>query len=272
MADRAAAGGADSGIRLDPVTRDVKLPPAFRLVVLDEVDSTNDEARRLAEGGAEEGTLVWGLSQRKGRGRHGRDWASPEGNLYLSLLLRPDCPPREAAQLSFVAAMALTGALTVLVAPHSQIDFKWPNDVLLNGGKVAGILLEASTTGADALDWLIVGMGVNVASAPDGATFPATSLRAEGCGEVTPGEVLEGFARHFQVRANIWVEDGFAPIREEVMRYAKGVGEAITVTLGEETIEGIFADIDETGALIVEMGDGSLRTVHTGDVFFGGAA
>ena len=254
------------------MTRDVQLPPAFRLVVLDEVDSTNDEARRLAEGGAEEGTLVWGLSQRKGRGRHGRDWASPEGNLYLSLLLRPDCPPREAAQLSFVAAMALTGALNMLVAPHSQIDFKWPNDVLLNGAKVAGILLEASTTGPDALDWLIVGMGVNVANAPEGATFPATALRAEGCDEVTPVEVLEGFARHFQTRANTWVEGGFAPIREEVMRYAKGVGEAITVTLDDETIEGIFADIDETGALIVEMGDGSLRTVHTGDVFFGGAA
>ncbi len=156
------------------MTRDVQLPPASKLVALDEVDSTNDEARRLAEGGAEEGTLVWGLSQRKGRGRHGRDWASPEGNLYLSLLLRPDCPPREAAQLSFVAAMALTGALNVLVAPHSRIDFKWPNDVLLNGSKVAGILLEASTTGADALDWLIVGTGVNVARAPDGSAFPST--------------------------------------------------------------------------------------------------
>ena len=272
MADRAAAGGAGSGIRLDAVTRDVQLPPAYRLVVLDEVDSTNDEARRLAEGGAEEGTLVWGLSQRMGRGRRGRDWASPEGNLYISLLLRPDCPPGEAAQLSFVAAMALTGALNMLVAPHSQIDFKWPNDVLLNGRKVAGILLEASTTGPDALDWLIVGMGVNVASAPDDPNIPATALRAEGCGEVTPGEVLEGFARHFQTRANTWVEGGFAPIREEVMRYAKGVGEAITVTLDDEEIEGIFADIDETGALIVEMVDGSLRTVHTGDVFFGGAA
>ena len=272
MADRAAAGGADSGIRLDAVTGGVQLPPAFRLVALDEVDSTNDEARRLAEAGAEEGTLVWGLSQRKGRGRRGRDWASPEGNLYLSLLLRPDCPPREAAQLSFVAAMALTGALTMVVAPHSQLDFKWPNDVLLNGAKVAGILLEASTTGPDTLDWLIVGMGVNIASAPDGATYPATALRAEGCGAVTPGEVLEGFARHFQTRVSRWVEDGFAPIRDEVMRYAKGVGEAITVELDGETIEGIFADIDESGALLVELVDGSLRTVHTGDVFFGGAA
>ncbi len=253
------------------MTRDVQLPPAYKLVALDEVDSTNDEARRLAEEGAEEGTLVWGLSQRKGRGRRDRDWASPEGNLYLSLLLRPDCPPREAAQLSFVAAMALAGALTMLAPPHSRIDFKWPNDVLLNERKVAGILLEASTTGPNALDWLIVGMGVNVASAPDDPAFPATSLRAEGCGEVTPGEVLEGFARHFLTRVSSWVEDGFAPLREEVMRYAKGVGEEITVKLGDEAIEGIFADIDATGALIVELVDGSLRTVHAGDVFFGSA-
>ena len=253
------------------MTRDVQLPPVYKLVTLDEVDSTNDEARRLAEKGAEEGTLVWGLSQRKGRGRRGRDWVSPEGNLYLSLLLRPDCPPREAAQLSFVAAMALAGGLTMLVPPHSRIDFKWPNDVLLNERKVAGILLEASTTGPDALDWLIVGMGVNVASAPDDPNFPATSLRAEGCGEVTPGEVLEGFARHFLARVGSWIEDGFAPLREEVMRYAKGVGEEITVKLGDEAIEGIFADIDETGALIVELVDGSLRTVHAGDVFFGSA-
>jgi BirA family biotin operon repressor/biotin-[acetyl-CoA-carboxylase] ligase len=271
MANRAAAGGAGSGIRLDAVTRDVQLPPAFTLVALDEVDSTNDEARRLAEGGAEEGTLVWALSQRKGRGRRGRDWVSPEGNLYLSLLLRPDCSPREAAQLSFVAAMALTGALNILVAPHSRLDFKWPNDVLLNESKVAGILLEASTTGPDSLDWLIIGMGVNVASAPDGTSYPATALRAEGSGEVTPGEVLEGFARHFQTRVNAWVDGGFAPIREEVMRYAKGIGETITVKLDDETIDGIFADIDETGALIVELVDGSLRTIHTGDVFFGNA-
>lgn len=246
-----------------------RLPPAYRLVARDEVDSTNDEAKRLAADGAEDGTLVWAQAQRKGRGRRGASFASPPGNLYLSLVLRPECAPLEAAQLSFVAALGVAGGLGTLVPPLSEIAFKWPNDVLLNERKVAGILLESSTTARERLDWLIVGVGVNLVSAPDDVPFPATSLRAEGCGNVPPAAALESFAGHFFTWVNRWLDDGFAPVREAWLRSAKGKGETIEVRLDDDSFAGRFVDIDATGALVVETADGATRTVTVGDVFFG---
>lgn len=247
------------------------LPPAYSLVALDEVDSTNDEARRLAEAGADDGTLVWAQVQREGRGRRGSAWVSPKGNLYLSLVLRPECAAAEAVQLSFVAALAVADALSGLVPPMSEIRFKWPNDVLLNRQKVAGILIESSTTAPGRLDWLVVGIGVNVAAAPDDVSPPATSLRGEGCDSVTVVEVLEAFSRRFFVWVNRWLDDGFAPVRKAWLQQAGGKGEAVTVNLPDESFTGRFADIDGRGALIVELADGARRVVTAGEVFLGGA-
>jgi BirA family biotin operon repressor/biotin-[acetyl-CoA-carboxylase] ligase len=237
-------------------------------VALDVVDSTNDEARKLADEGAEDGTLVWAREQRKGRGRRGREWHSPRGNLYLSLVLRPECPPWEAAQLSFVAGLGIVGALSSVALPLSEITLKWPNDVLLNGRKVAGILLESATTGHDRLDWLVVGVGVNLTAAPDDTEFPATSLRAEQC-IVDERVVLEAFGRHFLSWVNRWLDDGFAPVRKEWLRRAAGVGEDITVNLERESLAGTFVDIDDTGALVLELDGGEGRTIAAGDVYFG---
>ncbi len=246
-----------------------QLPPAYRLVVLDEVDSTNDEAKRLVEAGAEEGTLVWARAQRRGRGRRGQNWVSPPGNLYFSLVLHPECPPLQAAQLSFVAALALAEGLGPLVPPHSQITFKWPNDVLFNKKKVAGILLESSTAESGRVDWLVLGLGVNVASSPADTAFPATSLHEEGSGPVAVVEVLENFSRHQLTQINRCRDDGFAPIREKWLRRAAGVGEEVTVVLESETLTGEFVGIDETGALVVGLAGGERRTVTSSDVFFG---
>ncbi len=118
-----------------------KLPPAYQLVALERVASTNDEALRLAAEGAEDGTLVWAREQTGGRGRQGRVWSSPPGNLYFSLVLRPDCAPAEAAQLGFVAGVALGEAIGSVAPPLIDVNYKWPNDLLLNGRKAAGILL-----------------------------------------------------------------------------------------------------------------------------------
>ena len=153
------------------------LPPAYRLVALDSVASTNDEAKRLARDGAEDGTLVWAREQASGRGRGGRNWASPRGNLYLSLVLRPECPASRAAELGFVAAVALGAALASLVPPLCPINYKWPNDVLLGERKVAGILIETesglqSQPGAP-LEWMVLGLGVNVQHYPEDTEFLA---------------------------------------------------------------------------------------------------
>lgn len=245
-----------------------KLPPAYRLVELDSVDSTMDEARRRAEEGAEDGTLVWAKEQVKGRGRQGRGWASPRGNLYLSLVLRPECSPAAAAQLSFLAAVALGEAVGTVAPPMVEVTFKWPNDVLFNNRKGAGILLESKSTPEGMIDYVILGMGVNVQCHPEDAAFPATSLRFEGCPPtLSEVELLEAFARSFLSRANTWIEEGFEPIRRAWLAHATSLGKEIEVRLPKETLTGTFEALDENGVLQLRLADGSLRQIAAGDVY-----
>jgi len=246
------------------------LPPAFGLVALDSVDSTNEEAKRRARGGAPDKTLICAGMQTAGRGRGGRSWVSPPGNLYLSLVLRPACPPRRAAELGFVAAVALEAALQDIAA-DLPVTFKWPNDVLLHGRKLAGILIEADSHGADALDWLVLGVGVNVASHPAGTAVPATSLTAEGLAGIAVETVRDAFAGRFLAAMQDWQRQGFGPIRERWRERAAGIGSVITVRLPNATLRGTFVDLDADGALLLapETNDGSVQRITAGDVFFG---
>ncbi len=244
-----------------------RLPAGYSLVVLETVTSTNDEAKRLAAEGAEDGTLVWAREQTAGRGRRGNVWASPPGNLYASLVLRPEAPPAEAAQLGLVAALAIGGALGTLVQPMTELRYKWPNDVLLNELKVAGILMESATTSAGDLDWLVLGFGVNLETFPAETDFPATSLKALGCDQIDAGNVLQLVCRRFLTEVNRWLDRGFAPTRKAWLHYAYRLGEEIEVRLENETLTGRFADLDAGGALVLESGDGERRLVAYGDVF-----
>jgi BirA family biotin operon repressor/biotin-[acetyl-CoA-carboxylase] ligase len=243
-----------------------RLPPAFRLVALDRVGSTNEEARRLAAQGAEDGTLVWAREQTAGRGRRGRAWTSPPGNLYLSLVLRPDCAPAEAAQLGFVAALAIGETSGGFVPPLVELHHKWPNDVLLGGRKVSGILLESEADASGALQSLVMGVGINVASAPEGTEFPATSLKEQGAGDVPVEPVLEAFCRHFLSWVDRWLADGFPPVRAAWKRRAWRLGEEIEARLPHETLRGRFDDLDESGALVLATAAGS-RRITAGEVF-----
>ncbi len=247
-----------------------KLPPVYRLVALHSVTSTNDEALRLAEQGAEDGTLVWAREQTKGRGRQGRGWVSPPGNLYCSLVLRPECAPAEAAQLGFVAALAVGEAFGSVAPPMIEVTYKWPNDVLLNGRKGAGILLESRSDAAGRLDCLILGLGANVRSYPPDSAFPATSLCFEGAPpSVTEVDLLEAFSRHFLAWVNRWLDDGFAPVRQAWLNHAHARGEALEIRLPRETLSGTFKDLDRDGALVLGLGDGSERRISAGDVYLG---
>jgi BirA family biotin operon repressor/biotin-[acetyl-CoA-carboxylase] ligase len=245
------------------------LPPAYRLIARDTVGSTNEEAKALARQGAEDGTIVWAREQTAGRGRDGRQWNSPRGNLYCSLILRPDCAPAQAAQISFVTALGVGGALASVLPPLERVQYKWPNDVLLGDAKVAGILLETESGGADTLAWLVVGVGINLASHPDNTPYPATDLRARTGDTVTPEEMLAAFGRHFLIWANTWMEEGFAPVRAAWGQWAKGKGETVRVRLPNETLTGTFVDLDTDGALLLETAPGTRRRVTAGDVFFG---
>ncbi len=246
-----------------------RLPPAYRLVAFECVESTNDEARRAAEAGAEDGTLIWAREQTKGRGRYGRSFESPRGNLAFSLVLRPDCDLAAAAQLGFVSALAVRDAIGSTAPPLVEATFKWPNDVLFNRRKGAGILLESRSSPQGALEWLVLGVGINVVHFPKETDFPATSLRFEGCPpEVDDVALLEAFARHFMTWTDTWLEQGFPPVRRAWLAHAQGLGEAITVRLPAETFTGDFADLDETGALLVDLPAGGRRSVAAGDVYF----
>jgi len=251
----------------DSPPSDIRLPPAYRLVALDSVGSTMDEARARAVAGAEDGTLIWAREQTAGRGRMGRGWASPRGNLYFSLILRPDCPPAQAAQLGFIAAMAVGEAIGS-VAPPLDVTYKWPNDVLLSDRKVAGILMESLALPDGGLDYLLLGCGVNVGTFPKDAAFPATSLRYEGTpASVTEVEVLEGFSRFFLAWVNRWLDDGFARIRLAWLDHAAFLGERIEVRLPREYLAGRFKDLDAEGHLVLQLDSGEERRIAAGEVF-----
>ncbi len=249
------------------MTLETELPAAYRLLRYDEIDSTSDEAKKLAEAGAEHGVVVWAASQRKGRGRRGNHWRSPPGNLYASLLLRPDRAPAQALQLSFVASLALADAITAVAPASCVVTCKWPNDVFLNHRKTAGLLLESSTSGDGVLDWLVIGMGVNIASAPGDLARPATALHDEGCAGLTPDRLLISYCAYFAERYDQWLTRGFAPQREAWLSRAEGRDGPVTVNLEGESFHGRFIGMDETGALIVETPDAGRRVVTAGEVF-----
>ncbi len=247
-----------------------RLPSLFNLVALETVDSTNAKARRLAEKGPDEtpeGTFVWAMEQTAGRGRRGRDWHSPKGNFYASIVLRPEVPLKDAAQFSFVAALAVFDTMGSLGPPGISVTTKWPNDVLISGRKAAGILLEAQGGDGDQLpEFLIVGVGVNLMSFPEDAAFPATSLAEEGA-PILPPEFLGVFARHFLAWTRLWVDEGFDRVRKNWTWRCDQVGQEIEVRLGDRSLTGVFKDLDENGALILET-EAGIETVQAGDVYF----
>lgn len=250
----------------------LSLPAFFRPIVLSSVGSTNEELKRFALAGAEEGTLVVAERQTAGRGRRGRNWQSPTGNLYASLLLRPDRAAAEALQLSFVAAVAVAEATAGLVPPGTPVRCKWPNDVLIDGRKVAGILLESAAGNDGRLEWLIIGVGINVTNhpPPGEAAYPATSFLAAGATGVDATRVLAVLCDRFLAWCHCWLIEGFSPIREAWRQRAAGLGEPITVNLEDETLFGTFLDLDADGALLLGQEGRAPRRITAGDVFLSG--
>ena len=241
------------------------LPSFYRLVRHERIASTSDEAKVLAADGAAAGTLVWAGAQSAGRGRQGREWISPTGNFYASLVLRPAVPVATAAQLGFVAALAVADACVAL-APVAAISLKWPNDVLLNGRKLAGILLESQSQGDGMLAWLVLGIGINLATYPVEVEYPATALAAIGA-DMDAETMLGAVAASFLVWYERWRDGaGFATIRAEWLARAQGLGQPMRVRLPGETRDGIFAGLDTDGALLLDTGAGRQR-IAAGEVF-----
>lgn len=239
------------------------------------LDSTNAEARRQAEAG--EGGPLWITAARQtaARARRGRGWETGTGNLAATLLTITDRPPAEAARLSFVAALAVAD-LAVAFVPEALVRVKWPNDVLVDGRKVAGILIESGArtyaAGSGGGLWLAIGIGVNLATSPLSPERPATALadhlRADIGDSPTPAAALETLSAAFARWHEAWRTQGFAPIREAWRARAYGLGRPCTVRLERESLEGTAEDLDETGALVLRLPGDAVRLVTAGDVFF----
>lgn len=244
------------------------VPEGYRLIALDRVDSTNDEARRRIAADGEIDLWVVAAEQTKGRGRRGRTWVSARGNLFCSLVLAPHVPMAEAAQLSFVAALAVHDALRAILPDRAHLRCKWPNDILLGGKKLAGILLEAVPGGDGNGDRVIIGIGVNIADFPADVEFPATSLKAEGFGEADVGGVLQATAQFLADWRATWRTSGFAAIRQAWKDRAAGLGHEIIVRLERESHHGIFTDLGPRGELLLTLTGGDIMQVSAGDVFF----
>ncbi len=244
-----------------------RVPAGYSVATLDAIDSTNEEARRRAATGERGPLWIWAKRQTAGRGRRGREWESPEGNLMATLLLAPGVSAPEAARLSFVAALAVRD-LAAAYATRSAVRVKWPNDVLIDSRKVAGILLESSgEAGVDILPWVAIGIGVNLIHAPAAAQYPATFIGAHGRAP-TPAEALAELAEAWETRFRTWRVSGFAAIREAWLEVAAGVGQTIEVRLPGETLTGRFETLMPDGALSLLLPSGARRAITAGEVFF----
>lgn len=241
----------------------------FHLLILDEVDSTNEEAKRIvASDNSPNYLVVCAKKQIAGKGRNGRVWESQEGNLFVSVIVPKTASLEEMSQLSFVSSLALYYSISSIFQNYSEqssITLKWPNDVLVNDKKVAGILLE--TAGANS-EYVVVGVGVNVKKCPMIQGKNITSLFDEGLHFLDSSEVLNRFMTYFYKYYQLWIADQFIEIREKWLKRSKGLGQIITVDSGFERVSGKFLDIDFSGRLRIQVASGQIFHLNTGEVFF----
>lgn len=249
---------------------DPSWPQGVARHVLAQVDSTNAHALLQAAAGSGPAWFL-GLEQTAGRGRRARPWVSPPGNFHASLLCFPQGPLETVALRSFAVALALREALVRLTGLSRELQLKWPNDVLLNGGKLAGILLESSGKGGR-IEHLVIGVGVNLIAAPDAAVLgpgalPAVSLRGETGITLDPELFLDALAPAYATWESRLERAGFAPLREEFLAHAARLGENITARTGNSVLAGRFETIDSDGHLILQTPDGQ-RSIPAADVYF----
>mgnify|MGYP003110097184 FL=1 len=235
----------------------------FRILGYDSVTSTNDEADNLAQKGAPDRTLVWARSQNSGRGRLGRTWVSPEGNLYTTALLDPGLPLGRLQELSFVASLAVHDTVAGLL-PDVDLVLKWPNDVLLGGAKISGILTETRVRGNHVA--ALLGVGINLAHAPDGARYPTTALADHLAAPLSVEGLLDFYLKALSARYALWCTDGFAPIREDWTTRSRWIGRRVSVENGEQKIIGRYDGIEADGSMVVADDSGEKHRISAGDV------
>lgn len=233
--------------------------------------STNSDAKRLAEDGAPHGTVVWAHRQTAGRGRHGRAWQGTDGNLFWSILLRPEPSWPSLGELVYANALAVLSACRQVTGDTTPFALKWPNDLLLHGRKVAGSLLEARMTPSRHADWVIVGTGINIVHHPEDSEvlFPATSLHAAGYTQVQREDFVVLLRDQLLDHIQRWLDLGFSTIRQDYKRELFHLNQMVHVGTGPDRStyrHGVLKDVSEDGALLLLDEAGVLHRLHSGDV------
>lgn len=238
----------------------------FTIKTVSLIDSTQDKAKEYAQKGEEEGFVLQALEQSKGRGRHGKNWVSQKGNLYMSVILKPECLVDESSQLAFVSALAVSDAIEGFL-PSGMVrkNLKWPNDVLVNNKKIAGILIE-NTLVRGRIEFVTLGIGLNVNVTPqiEKSVCLKDILDVEHNISEVRDSVLQCLARFY----NMWKRDGFSEIRTLWLKQAYGIGQNLTVSLSENEIKGKFDGIDKNGWMIVTDKSGNQRNIKSGTIIF----
>lgn len=247
------------------------VPPGYGLTRFARLDSTNSEARRRAQrlGASARPHWLVAAEQSAGRGRHGRAWHSPRGNLFASLLLPRVCL-RRAHELAFVAGLSARAALAQFVPPPHALQLKWPNDVLLNDRKICGILLESGAPDGAGASWLALGIGINLVAHPPKTAWPAIALAALVTPPPDADSMLAALTHAFAAQYAAWREQGFDAVRTAWLASAWGRGKRVRVRVGAQAIEGRFRTLTAEGALCLDT-DAGPRTLLAGDMFFAGA-
>jgi len=245
------------------------MPEGYFLRAFDVLDSSNTECHRRVEAGENGPLWVVTDQQSAGRGRRGRQWVSKKGNLFASLLYPISCDVMTASGLSFVAALAIQEMLADVLQSKERVKCKWPNDILVDGKKISGILLESAALGGGAPGFVIIGIGINIEYHPDETLYSATNIREALHGGLCSREyIFANLASSMAHWIDKWHTQGFEHIINVWKERAMGLGEEIIVRLPNEEISGKFIDLDATGALILDA-DGERRHISAGDVFFG---
>ena len=242
------------------------MPAGYTLRAFESVASTNDVARDLAQNAGYGNIVVWAKSQTGGRGRSGRSWTSPIGNLYSTVLIRDVGDFARAASLSLAAAVAMGEAVAGFLPDAGGLGYKWPNDLLLDRKKFCGILLESGQ--ALGSNWVMIGTGVNLESHPEGTSYPATDLKKAGAA-IEPEILLGAYVERLDHWVGRWREAGIDPVRAAWISRAVGLGEKIQARLADGRVqEGRFRDLDGQGALILDVPGKGAQVISAGDVFF----
>jgi BirA family biotin operon repressor/biotin-[acetyl-CoA-carboxylase] ligase len=245
------------------------LPDHPPIETYEALDSTNGEARRRAEAGDAGPVWISAKVQTAGRGRRGRAWTTGEGNLAATLLMVTGAPAAEAAQVSFLAALAAADLADTCLGPGAA-RLKWPNDVLVHGRKAVGVLVESGAR-PDKRLWLAVGVGVNLAHHPTDVERPATSFAEHmGASPPQPREALEILASRFESWRRLWEAEGFPPVAAAWTARAFGLGQACEARLAGRTLNGVAEGLEPDGALRLRLDGGGVERITAGDVFFQG--